>query len=70
VAFREAAGGPYASLLFIRRRKMSGRSVRAAIAVLLLVLVIALSVQSATTVLSNLESTPAIMVEEHGTTGS
>jgi hypothetical protein len=51
---------------------MSGKSVRAAIAALLLALVIALNVQSAakTNLLSNQQPTPAIMVEEFGTTGS
>jgi hypothetical protein len=51
---------------------MSGKSVRAVIAALLLALVIALNVQSATKTnpLHSQEPTPAVLVEEHSTTGS
>ena len=49
---------------------MSGKSIRAAIAALLLVLVIALSVQWVRYPLLHQEPTPAILAEEHGTTGS
>jgi hypothetical protein len=49
---------------------MSGKSVRAVIAALLLALVIALNVQSTINPLPSRQPTPAIMVEEHGTTGS
>lgn len=49
---------------------MSGKSVRAVIAALLLVLVIALSVHSVIAPLHSQQPTPAILVEEYGTTGS
>lgn len=49
---------------------MTGKSIRAAIAVLLLVFVIALSVYSVSTRLPGWQPTPAILVEEHSTTGS
>lgn len=49
---------------------MSGKLVRAAIAALLLALVIAWNVQSTATPLPGRQPTPAIMVEEYGTTGS
>jgi hypothetical protein len=51
---------------------MSGKSVRAVLVALLLALVIAMNVQSVTKTnpLTNQQPTPAILVEEHGTTGS
>lgn len=49
---------------------MSGKSVRVVIAALLLVLVIALSVHSVTASWHSQQPTPAILVEEYGTTGS
>jgi hypothetical protein len=49
---------------------MSGKSIRAAIAALLLALVIALNIQSTTIPVPDHRPSPAIMVEEHGTTGS
>ncbi len=49
---------------------MTGKSIRAAIAVLLLVFVMALSVYSVSAHLTGWQPTPAILVEEHGTTGS